>query len=170
MFRTPDVRFGISIDEMIMHNMLTLCRDAGDSETGGILVGNYTKKHDWAIVTDLSGPPADSKRSRVSFNRGVQGLQNWLNQIWRGKRHYYLGEWHYHPFACPEASGVDAKQLQEHSENRLLLCPEPIMLIIGGNPSGSWQAKAYICPKGRGLCPMNECFSVQSPGSPIFEE
>ncbi len=154
-FRTPDMRFGLSVDETIMTKMLALCGKAGNAETGGILVGYYTKKRDWAIVTDFSGPPSDSKRSCASFNRGVQGLKKWLNHIWRGKRHYYLGEWHYHPFASPEASYVDAKQLREHSENGPLVCPEPIMMIVGGNPNGAWEVKAYVYPKGTELLHMD---------------
>jgi integrative and conjugative element protein (TIGR02256 family) len=153
-FRTPDVQFGLSIDETIVGKTLKLCRDAGSKETGGILVGHYTRRHDWAIVTDLSGPPNDSKRGRMSFYRGVQGLQSWLNQTWGSKHHYYLGEWHYHPFASPEASPTDERQLQEHSENGPLVCPEPVMLILGGNPNGAWEAKAYVYPKGKKLIPM----------------
>jgi integrative and conjugative element protein (TIGR02256 family) len=154
-FRTPDVQFGLSVDETMMDKILKLYSKAGNAETGGILVGHYTKRHDWAIVTDVSGPPDDSKRGRASFYRGIKGLQTWLNQIWGSKRHYYLGEWHYHPFASLEASSIDERQLQEHSENGPLVCPEPVMLIVGGNPNGAWEAKAYVYPKGRKLLPMD---------------
>ncbi len=83
-FRTPDMRFGLIVDATITGKILMLCRESGRVETGGILVGYYTEKHDWAIVTDVSGPPVDSKRGYVFFNRGVQGLQKWLNQIGGG--------------------------------------------------------------------------------------
>lgn len=139
-----------------MERILQLCRETGNVETGGILVGHYTKRHDWAIVTDLSGPPIDSNRRSTSFHRGVKGLQTWLHQLWESKRIYYLGEWHYHPFASPEASSVDRNQLKEHSETVSLRCPEPIMLIFGGNPDDAWQIKAYVQPKGKDLCDMNE--------------
>jgi integrative and conjugative element protein (TIGR02256 family) len=155
-FRTPDVRFGLSMDELTMGKILELCREAANVETGGILVGHYTKNHDWAIVTAISGPPKDSRRANASFFRGVKGLQKWLKHIWGSKRHFYLGEWHYHPFAKAVASSVDAEQLKEHSENKPLMCPEPVMLIVGGNPNGLWEAKAYVCPEGKGLFPMDK--------------
>ncbi len=154
-FRTPDVKFGLSVDETMVEKTLKLCGKAGNTETGGILLGHYTKRHDWAIVTDVSGPPDDSKHGRTSFYRGIKGLQIWLNYIWGSKRHYYLGEWHYHPFASAEASFVDEMQLREHSDNRLLLCPEPVMMIVGGNPNGAWEAKAYVFQKGSKLLPMD---------------
>lgn len=169
-FSSRDQRFGLSIDEPIMDMILKLCRKAANFEIGGILVGNYSKQRDWAIVTDVSGPPEDSKRARTSFSRGVKGLQKWLNHLWGSKRHYYLGEWHYHPFASPEASSVDAKQLKEYSEDGPLLCPEPVMLIVGGNPNGSWETRAYIYPKGKGLCCMNELDPMESFELPNPEE
>ncbi len=154
-FRTPDMRFGLIVDATITGKILMLCRESGRVETGGILVGYYTEKHDWAIVTDVSGPPVDSKRGYVFFNRGVQGLQKWLNQIWWWKRQYYIGEWHYHPFNRPKASPEDTHQLQEHSVNVRLVCPEPLMLIIGGNPNGAWEAGAYVFPQGKSLLTMD---------------
>ncbi|MFH1739504.1 MAG: Mov34/MPN/PAD-1 family protein [bacterium] len=157
--RTADARFGLSINESIMDKILKLCREAANAETGGILVGHYTQNHDWAIVTDISGPPKDSGRAHASFIRGVKGLQKWLNHIWGSNRQYYLGEWHYHPFANAEASSVDTKQLKEHSENGPLMCPEPVMLIVGGNPNGLWEAKAYVYPKSKGLCAMDKLVS-----------
>lgn len=153
-FVTTDLRYGVSIDESMVKKILMLCREAADTETGGILVGYYEENLAWAVVTDISGPPEDSRRTRGSLLRGVKGLQKWLNYVWRSKRHYYLGEWHYHPFASPDASRVDVQQLKENSENRTLVCPEPVMLIVGGNPKIVWKAKCYVYPKGKGLCIM----------------
>lgn len=167
---TPDAMFGLSVDDSTIDKILAFCMGAGNAETGGILVGHYNEKLDWAIVTDISGPPKDSKRSRASFIRGVAGLQKWLNTIWCGKHHYYLGEWHYHPFAKPEASSLDAKQLKENSENGPLRCSEPVMLIVGGNPNGSWEAKAYVYPKGKGLCCMKNLNPIGSSDLPIRKE
>ena len=161
-FKTSDMRFGITISGMLIDKILKYCKETEDIETGGILVGYYNKKHDWAIVTDISGPPENSKRTSVSFSRGVKGIQKWLNVIWSVHRHYYLGEWHYHPFARPDASLVDTKQMKEHSENDPLKCPEPIMLIFGGDPNDLWKMKAYIYPKGEKLYIMDRCEPMSS--------
>ena len=158
-FRTDDGRFGLIIESAIIVRLLQICREAGTVETGGILVGRYTPKHDNAIVTDVSGPPPDSKKQAGGFSRGIKGLQRWLNRLWFGKREYYLGEWHFHPFASAVASGTDMKQLRDFSQDSLLRCPEPVMLIIGGDPSSNWTLNAYVSPKNecvREMQPVNE--------------
>ncbi len=162
-FRTRDMRFGLSLDESVVRKILLLCRQSEGVETGGILVGHYSKNHDWATVTDLSGPPADSRQGRAFFHRGVKGLQKWINELWSMKQRYFLGEWHYHPFASPEASADDERQMKDHSENIQLMCPEPIMLIVGGNPNGLWLTKAYVFPKGTSLCLMTEINLADAP-------
>ncbi len=124
-------------------------------ETGGILVGYYTDKHDWAIVTDVSGPPADSRRGRVFFNRGVRGLQAFLNRLWRRKQ-YYLGEWHYHPLAAPIPSEIDHEQMKSFATNNAMRCPEPVLLLMGGDPNRDWHAAAYVFPIGHDAIRMSE--------------
>jgi len=151
-FKTLDGVFSLSVDYSIVEKILNLCKIAPNVETGGILVGQYNTDHDAALVTDISGPPEDSRKTHSTFFRGVKGLQIWLNHIWRSNREYYLGEWHYHPFASAEASSVDIHQLKENSENGPLVCPEPVLLIIGGDPNSQWVARAYIYPKGQSLC------------------
>ena len=157
--RTDDGRFGAVISPAIIDRLLQLCREAGTVETGGILVGRYTPKHDTAIVTDASGPPPDSNRQSRVFFRGIKGLQRLLNRLWFDKGEYYLGEWHFHPWAPANASGTDKDQLRKYSQDELLQCPEPIMLIIGGDPSAEWMLKAYIsprCEEVREMEPVNE--------------
>lgn len=153
-FITADRKYGVIVNEKGIKKILSLCDESSDIETGGILVGHYDKNHTWAVVTDISGPPDDSMRGHRSFDRGVGGLQDWLNHLWSSKRHYYLGEWHYHPFASAKASCTDIRQLKRHSRNTLLACPEPVMLIIGGDPRGRWEAKAYVYPRGKRLCDL----------------
>ncbi len=154
-FRTQDKKYGLILDDGMVEKLLGFCKASRIVETGGILVGYYSKKHDWAIVSDISGPPKDSKHRRSSFIRGINGLQHWLNRLWTTADHYYyLGEWHYHPLASPYASQIDIEQLKEHAENGPLNCPEPIMVIVGGDPSGSWEVKAYVYPKGEELLEM----------------
>lgn len=138
----------------MMEKIIDLCRENTEVETGGILIGQYSTNHDLAIVTDISGPPKDSSRAYTTFSRGIKGLQKWLNQIWKSRHHYYLGEWHYHPHASPAASSQDVKQLKEHSENKTLMCPEPIMVIVGGDPHGLWTVGAYVFPKNKNILTM----------------
>jgi hypothetical protein len=58
------------------------------------------------------------------------------------RKEHYLGEWHFHPFAAPSPSSIDYSQMAEIAVSRSWRCPEPVLLIIGGDPRGEW------CPYG----------------------
>ena len=74
-FWSIDKRFGIRLHQEQVDYLIRLCTEAGNQETGGIVVGYYNEMHNCAIVTKVSSPPPDSKASTTWFNRGVQGLQ-----------------------------------------------------------------------------------------------
>ncbi len=143
---SKDRRFGLSISEAVLLEGVKECANAGSVETGGIIVGYYTPEHDCAIVTALGGPPEDSVRGARFFERGTKGIQRWISRLWREKRHFYLGEWHYHPGGAPVPSPDDKEQMQKFSKDRKLKCPEPILLIIGGDPQKNWSVNAYVYP------------------------
>ena len=82
---SADRKFGLRIGDAEVQKLVRFCNRAGDIETGGVLVGFYTENHDCAIVTDLCGPPSDSRSGRTWFWRGIQGLQAWLGQLWTRK-------------------------------------------------------------------------------------
>ena len=99
-----------SLSEKIVEKMVEECANAKGKETGGILAGYYTPALDRAIVTELTGPPQDSVQSCWTFYRGVHGLHAWFMRLWRDKRHYYLGEWHFHPGGSPVPSLTDNRR------------------------------------------------------------
>jgi integrative and conjugative element protein (TIGR02256 family) len=149
---SEDTKYGLRIPSQILQKMLNFCREAKDIETGGIMVGYYSHKHDCAIVIDCSGPPQDSKRGKNYFHRGIHGLQKWIDKLWSiGQRRYYLGEWHFHPFAAPEPSSVDVSQTRENAENNLYQCPEPVMFILGGSPEKDWMCESFVYVRNKGL-------------------
>lgn len=144
-YESPDQRFCVCLPADVMRRIQQVCRQAGMREVGGILVGYYANENHWAIVTQASGPPHDSHAGPMSFRRGIFGLQAWLDKLW-GRGRYYLGEWHYHPFASPEPSDQDIAQMAAISKSSQFSCPEPILLIIGGDPSISPQLRAMVFP------------------------
>jgi integrative and conjugative element protein (TIGR02256 family) len=149
---TEDKSYGIRIPSKVLQKMLHFCQKAENIETGGILVGYYNLRHDCAIVIDCSAPPQDSKSGSNYFHRGIKGLQRWLMSLWDlAKRRYYLGEWHFHPFANPQPSGMDIEQLEKNANNKSYHCPEPVMFIIGGDPNNDWSCKALLYVKEEGL-------------------
>lgn len=143
-FRSEDGRFGLDVAEKQVAEMLGLCQRSSPRETGGILLGHYSEAHDCALVTSVTGAPADSRSGRTWFDRGVQGLQDKIDRLWRHRKYYYLGEWHFHPFAAPRLSPTDLQQVQEIAESEQYHCPEPVLLIIGNDPPRKWLASAYV--------------------------
>ena len=122
---------------------MAMCRESGDLETGGVLVGRYNETHDTAIVTQLWGPPEDSVRRRISFWRGTQGLQQQLDSLWK-TREYYLGEWHYHPGGAGEPSKGDIKQMVRIAKSLDYNTPEPVLIVVGGS---DWVVVAHVFPR-----------------------
>lgn len=128
----------IEIHNSIIKNIQKECTKSKNYETGGILIGKYSSNGKIAIISDYIKAPKDSKREMYTFYRGILGLETVIDKFWRSKK-YYLGEWHYHPNSSPEPSFIDIKQMKEISKNKDVHCPEPILLIIGGNNNMGWQ-------------------------------
>ena len=146
-FKSEDGRFCLKISKNISDGILLICTASGNYEAGGILAGYYTSGKDIAVVTSYSTPPKDSRSGLHWYYRGISGLQGWLRKLWK-KREYYLGEWHFHPMASAYYSSVDAKQMFSIASSPSYSCPEPILLIIGGNPSDRWEIKTFVFPQG----------------------
>jgi integrative and conjugative element protein (TIGR02256 family) len=141
-------RYGLVLKESVLAELVRRCGDSGGKETGGILVGHYSESRDCAFVTDLGPETSDSERGWTTFRRGVRGLQRWLNAQWAGKSRYYLGEWHYHPSASPTPSPADLNQMRSISESSSYCCPEPVLLIVGGDLRRGMLASAHVFPRG----------------------
>jgi len=148
-FWSKDSHFGLRIEGEQIAAILRSCRQSAPKETGGILLGHYSKSLDCAVVTHISHAPSDSKSGRTWFVRGVRGLQRMVDRLWQRDHTYYLGEWHFHPYGAPRPSQTDADQMREIASSSQYHCPEPILLIIGGDPSSQWSPGAYVFPRSR---------------------
>ena len=145
---STDRRFGLSLGRAQVRTLLRLTRSAGAKETGGVLVGHYNDTFNRAEVRTVSSPPRDSKAGWCHFERGSAGLEAWLLKLWRAPaRTYYLGEWHFHPYASAEASAHDRAQMHAIAQDTRYACPEPVLLILGGDPRGVWDARGNVFPR-----------------------
>lgn len=125
-----NLKIDLPIDQLsILHR---LCDESNPNETGGIIIGKYSDDRLTAYISEISNPPDDSVKKKTFFKRGIRGLQKRLDTLWKDS-YYYLGEWHYHPDSLPTPSSSDIKQMISFSQNKKLNCPEPILIIIGGN-------------------------------------
>lgn len=149
--RSLNGRLGMDLPTALLDRMVRLCQSAGRVETGGILVGYYSDNHAVAIVNAVSNAPVDSTQTRTRFHRGICGLQQWINRLWRQNQGFYLGEWHFHPFASPQPSPRDLEQIEEVAGAQVYCCPEPLLVIIGGDPRGAWNYRAFVFVGERGL-------------------
>lgn len=148
-FVTPDYKFCLDLDSTIIEHLRAICITANTSETGGIIIGQYSASLDNAIVTSITPPPPDSKAGKTWFDRGVEGLPEILSHSWNNLGTYYLGEWHFHPFSAPTPSSQDKRQMKQIASNKKYNCPEPILLIIGGDPSLEFiNIQTFVFPKG----------------------
>lgn len=139
--------YNVCLSKILLNSMQILCEASSPNETGGILIGHYTEDNNTAIITEFLTAPSDSDSGFTWFYRGTSGVIQKLNTIWNEKRHYYIGEWHYHPNSSSSLSNQDIKQMKSISKIKSYNCPEPILLIIGGNAS-LWENSVYVFPQG----------------------
>ena len=143
-FWTQDRALSVRISGATLSKMIRLCSTANTVETGGIVVGHYNKALDCALISDIYGPPKDSKHQATRFYRGIRGVQRLLEALWREPwREYYLGDWHYHPHSSATPSSEDKDQLRKQSIKDDSQCKTPIMLVIGGDPNKDCLVKIF---------------------------
>jgi len=138
--------FHLFISKGLLEEVGNYCRSARRNETGGIIVGGYSADLSSAIVDKILGPPSDS---RSGFSWFVKGVKETLDNLWQNQQQFYLGEWHYHPYAAPNPSPRDLQQMHEVAHHPDFACPEPIMLIAGGDPRRTMHFRAFVFPGGR---------------------
>lgn len=148
-YKSADNRFGLDINANCIDGILTYVQKAGNKETGGILIGSYSKQRDIAIVSKITGPPKDSRSGHTWFSRGTRGLQFLLNKYWQANQ-YYLGEWHFHPNSSPDPSFCDKTQMTQIASSRQYNCPEPLLLIIGGSLT-NYSIRTFVVVGGKVL-------------------
>lgn len=87
------------IDRGLEDKLLALRAAGLPSETGGILLGYYDFNVDAVVVVDALAAPADSQASAAFFERGVEGVMEYVAEVGRRTANIvrYIGEWHSHP-------------------------------------------------------------------------
>lgn len=155
-FSSSDSRFRVVITPGAIASILRFAANANRSETGGILLGRYNSRHDSAFIDGVTGPPDDSAAGRSWFRRGVNGLRDLLTRLWNGERRFYLGEWHYHPGGSPVPSSTDAEQMKSIAGDPSYACPEPVLVIFGGDPSGNWDVGVIVYRRNDSTIPLTK--------------
>ncbi len=146
--KTDDFRFGVRIPLSVLRRVIGWCENSEGYETGGVLIGRYSKSQRFAVITEALPAPADSKAGPTWFVRGTRALNDMLEWRWRSGGGYYLGEWHFHPGGAAVPSNVDSTQMRSISESAHYACPEPVLVILGGT-SSVLEFRSYVFPRGQ---------------------
>lgn len=143
-----DRSVAVDIQAAALDAMVRLCAQSGHFETGGVLIGRYSEFGDRVVVNKVTGPPRDSRRFRFSFIRGIAGLTSRFRREW-AEGAYYVGEWHFHPFASPMPSATDIGQINAFAAEADLRCPRPVLVVLGGDPEAKWSIAAGVVMDGQ---------------------
>lgn len=161
---SADAAAAVSIEDSAIAVIVATCQRAGGRETGGVLVGRYSDLLDHAVISEATPPPADSSRFPAAFVRGIRGLSALLKVRWRRHQHY-LGEWHFHPGGSPQPSPQDLKQMRAFAAAPEHQCPRPILVVLGGDPSGVWNVSVTLVDAQRAV-PLAEALPpADAPGT-----
>lgn len=151
LWRSPDDTCTVAIARRCFLAMWSMAVEHGLREVGTSLIGRYQHDGTKAWVLGLAPLTLDSKATRRTFIRGIQGLDQFFRRTqrrYRGKRHY-IGEWHSHPTAAPVASNADDRSQAEISSAEESRCPAPILVIIGGDLGHKPEIAVYVHTRQR---------------------
>lgn len=148
-YMSSDGSFAVSLPVTVLENMHQECLKALPNETGGILVGCYSEDLKFATISNMLGKSKNSILRRSSFTRKGQDYLQALDQLW-SENQYYLGEWHYHPLSSPSPSSRDTETMIKLSIDKGLNCPEPVLIIIGGNKN-AWTISVSVFSNGKSI-------------------
>ena len=134
-------------------------------ETGGHLFGerNDVAKVIW--VSEVSGPPPDSKASRSGFICGIEGVVESAKERSRFSRKSvkFVGMWHTHPNGSPEPSPTDSNAMGGIVEDPDFSCPRSLLLIVGTGQQDSYQAAGFMFTRNQ----VQSCEELVQQAKPV---
>jgi integrative and conjugative element protein (TIGR02256 family) len=142
-----EVRLAPGAWELIVEEIRASRRKRGKAvETGGILFGKRDDVLRIIWVDFASGPPPDSKHSRMEFLCGIKGVER-ANENWRERTRgsvEYVGTWHTHPECKPSPSEKDWLGMAS-----ILTVGDPpprkcLLLIVGLQKKNPWLGAAVF--------------------------
>ncbi|WP_026381953.1 Mov34/MPN/PAD-1 family protein [Afifella pfennigii] len=126
--------WSISLDQRLIARIRALRAECLPNETGGVLTGLVDIPAKRIHLIDAAPAPPDSKSSRNGFERGTEGVQQYLDEVLRrtGGHVRYIGEWHSHPpRAGTSPSATDLVQIDWLATLFDMDTLPALMLIVG---------------------------------------
>ena len=120
-------------------------------ETGGHLFGERDDAAKVLWVSEVTGPPPDSRASASEFVCGVEGVKEVIkqkNKFSRGSINF-IGMWHTHPNGNPTPSTTDCNVMISVVKDRDFSCARSLLLVIGPNSDGLTSVAGALFSRGK---------------------
>lgn len=148
----------------VFESMVAACRNSHRRETGGILVGRYSKKGTIAEILESLPPPVDSVGTTSTFHRGISGISKDLTSRWAKKGAHYVGEWHYHPTGNGQPSHRDITQMIDFAREEDMQSPVPIMVIVFTTGCDHYEMRVFLFTQDGQTLELNSILEKQGEG------
>lgn len=118
-------------------------------ETGGVLMGYWSKSDKEVIITHVIGPGPNALHKPEQFNPDSDYQEMEIARAYEesGRLWSYLGDWHSHPTWHTGVSRLDRRTLRTIACDVSARTPLPIMAILGKADSWTLQVWGYIPPR-----------------------
>jgi integrative and conjugative element protein (TIGR02256 family) len=139
----------VRVPDEVLELMRRRAAKAAPRETGGTLVGHYSKDNREAVVTKALESMTGARKSRTRFYRPPDDVDGQLARVYEGSggRIHYLGEWHTHPGGAPSPSTTDLNTLQGLARSRSVATDTPFMVILGSDICGTTSVSCTLFEK-----------------------
>ncbi len=134
-FKSTAVRgWEVRYSRGVIYKLQAMRAEAGDIETGGVLVGSWDRRRKIVYVAELTGPPPDSKQDATGFVRGIRGLRAIMQKVRSSTLGHlgYVGEWHSHPKHHAANLSADDRVFLREMKERTLLEDAPALMLVAG--------------------------------------
>ena len=163
-FSATSAPLTVDVLDGILESMVITCRNSHRKETGGILVGRYSKKGTTAEILEAFSPPVDSVGTTSTFHRGTSGLSKELTSRWAETGSHYVGEWHYHPTGNGQPSYRDINQMIDFAREEDMQSPVPIMMIVFPSECDQYEMRVFLFTQDGRTLELNSTLEKQGEG------
>lgn len=131
--------FNLFIDNGLEQQLRDLRTKSFPNETGGVLLGYYDLNISMVVIVACLPAPSDSRSSTDSFERGIDGLMESVNEAADRTSGIvtYIGEWHSHPPGHSASPSRDDITQLSHLAAKMAEDGLPAVQLIIGETSTS---------------------------------
>lgn len=135
----------------VLSALVAECDRMSPLETGGVLLGYWTKPEECPVITYALGPGKHAIHEHTAFLPDQEWHERAVAELYKasGRRLQYLGDWHSHPNGGAALSDLDRRTLARIAASRAARSPRPLMLVM--SPGPLWQATVWQGFPRRGL-------------------